>query len=88
MAPNSPQNTITITIMERTGTSGTATARGTVPILYGCLIPLVLLNLEWWGGGVGVGIQGHIAANTVNATTGVGGGGKFIEELDRAANGY
>ena len=40
------------------------------------------------GVGVGVGIQGYIAASTVNATTGVGGGGKFIEELDRAANGY
>ena len=37
-----------------------------------------------WGGG----IQGHIAVSTVNATTDVGGGGKFIEELDRAANGY
>ena len=38
-----------------------------------------------------VGIQGHIAANTantVNATTGVGGGGKSVEELDRALNGH
>ena len=43
------------------------------------------------GVGVGVGIQGHIAANTantVNATTGVGGGGKSVEELDRALNGH
>ena len=39
-------------------------------------------------GGGGVGIQGHISSSTVNSTTGVGGGGKFIEELDRAANGY
>ena len=40
------------------------------------------------GGGVGVGTQGHISASTVNVTTVVGGGGKFIEEMDRAANGY
>ena len=38
--------------------------------------------------GVGGGIQGHVSASTVNATTGVGGGGKFIEEMDRAANVY
>ena len=40
------------------------------------------------GGGGGGDIQGHIAARTVNSTTGVGGGRKFIEELDRAANGF
>ena len=34
----------TITITDRKGTSGTATATSTIPILYGCLIPLVLLN--------------------------------------------
>ena len=34
----------TTTITARTGTSGTATATGTIPILYGCLIPLGLSN--------------------------------------------
>ena len=34
----------TITITARTGTSGTATATGKIPILYACLIPLGLLN--------------------------------------------
>ena len=34
----------TITITARTGTSGTATATGTIPIMYGCLIPLGLSN--------------------------------------------
>ena len=34
----------TITIMARTGTSGTATATGTIPILYGFFIPLILSN--------------------------------------------
>ena len=46
-----------------------------------------IIKLRMVGGG-GVGIQSHISARTVNATMGVGGGVKFVEELDRAANGY
>ena len=34
----------TIKIMARTGTSGTTADTGTIPIIYGCLIPLGLLN--------------------------------------------
>ena len=34
----------TITIIARTGTSGTATASGTITILYRCFIPLGLLD--------------------------------------------
>ena len=75
----------TITITASIGMSGTATATGKILILYGCFIPLLLSNQVWWVGG---GIKGHISASTINATIGLGGGGKFIEELGRAANGY
>ena len=70
-------------ITARTGTSVTSIARGTINIMYGFLISLELSNRGWWGGGV---IQGHISASTANSTTVVGGGGKFIAELDIAEN--
>ena len=61
----------TIIITVRTGTSGTATATGTILILYRFLITLGLSNRGWWCGGGVVGIQVHRASSTANATTGL-----------------